>query len=406
MATAVPPMPEPLLDLPLPVGPHGAAPTRFAEIRETHPVCPVRMPSGDVLHLLTRHDDIQATLRDPRFSRNLTAPGGPRILGPGVETIPGGLFNLDAPDHTRVRRIIAPFYTPRAVDRHEEMIRGHVVRRVEAIAAGPNPADLHTALSAPLSLEVSCDALGISHEQRHEIGAAFQIEIEPGHPHEVVQDATDRIVSFSRALADSGEVREDGPIGALIAAHRHGRISYDELTGTIVFLFVTAIDPVIGPLSMGVLTLLRHPDQLARVLREPALWPRAVEEVLRFHHNGQISFARVALEDVELHGTTIHKGQSVVTPMLAATDDPRRFKHPDRFNIDRESGNTHFADATFGGGPHHCLGAHFARRYLTVALSTLFTRLPGLALAVPAEDIPWDETILFTRPTCLPVTWR
>ncbi|MEV0623906.1 cytochrome P450 [Nonomuraea sp. NPDC050404] len=393
-----------MLKMPLPVSPVGGPNEQLEEIRETAPVCPVRVPSGCEFYMLTRHDDIQAVLRDRRFSRKLTAPGSPSLVGNGVETVEGGIFNLDPPDHTRVRKVIAPFFTPGGVDRLVPMIQGHVNRQLDRIETGPPTFDLHTAYAAPLSLEVFCDVMGIRHEWRQAIGTAFQTGVELRRDHTSAQDATDRVIEVSRSLAASGDVAPDGPIAALTAAHAEGRISHDELVGTIVHLFVASLDPTVGTVTMGALSLLRHPGQLAEVLREPALWPRAVEEVLRFHHDAQVSFPRVALEDVEIHGVTIRRGEGVITSMLAGMWDPRRYPDPERFDFHRDEGDKHFADLSFGDGPHHCLGAWLARRYLTILLRSLFTRFPRLSPAVDWQDIPWDNSILFARPAELWVT--
>ncbi|MFC4036282.1 cytochrome P450 [Streptomyces polygonati] len=170
------------------------------------------------------------------------------------------------------------------------------------------------------------------------------------------------------------------------------------------YLFVTSAEPVTGPVTTGVYTLLRHPEQLARVLRDPGLWPTAVTELLRLHHNGMTSMPRVALTDTELHGVLIRAGDAVVTPWVAATWDPEHFKQPDRFRLDRSTQED--PAITFGTGPHFCLGVNMARMFLETALSTLFEDLPDLTLAAKHEDIAWEpDTYLFTRPVELPVTW-
>ncbi|MEU9928553.1 cytochrome P450 [Streptomyces anulatus] len=126
-----------------------------------------------------------------------------------------------------------------------------------------------------------------------------------------------------------------------------------------------------------------------------------VEEILRYHHNAPMPFLRVALDDVELHGTLIRAGEAIATPFLAALWDPAHIHAPESFDIHR----TTDAHDTFGHGPHYCLGTHLARAYLTEALTAQFERLPHLGLAVPAQAIPFDHNILFTRPAELPVTW-
>ncbi len=353
--------------------------------------------------LLTRRDDILRAAADPRFSRDLTYPGAPRIAGDDFNAIPGGIFNLDPPAHTRVRRILQPLYQRGPVEAMRPMIAAHAAELLDGMDAGPNPADLVAAYASPLALRVSCEVLRIPLEQRRSYLSLFRTQTDYTADPAEIGASTEAITALSASIVADRQERPDPgePVGALILAHRDGVISRDELVGTVTYLLVTGADPVIGPLATGTLTLLRHPDQLAEVLADPGLWPAAVEEVLRYHHNGFLSNPRVALEDVEIRGVTVRAGEAVVTPFLAALWDPEHVRDPHRFRV-RRSGD---ATAGFGHGPHHCLGSSLARVHLATAFAALFTRHPDLALAVRADDIPWEEEMLFSRPALLPVTW-
>ena len=392
-----------VLRWPLPFGEHGTPPPLFARLRAERPVCPLEMPSGHRMWLLTRRDDILRAAADPRFSRDLTDPGAPRIAGDDFNTIPGGIFNLDPPAHTRVRRILQPLYQRGQVEAMRPMIAAHAAELLDGMDAGPNPADLVAAYASPLALRVSCEVLRIPLEQRRTYLSLFRTQTDYTADPAEIGASTEAITALSASIVADRQGRPDPgePVGALILAHHDGVISRDELVGTVTYLLVTGADPVIGPLATGTLTLLRHPDQLAEVLADPGLWPAAVEEVLRYHHNGFLSNPRVALEDVEIRGVTVRAGEAVVTPFLAALWDPEHVRDPHRFRV-RRSGD---ATAGFGHGPHHCLGASLARVYLATAFEALFTRHPDLALAVRADDVPWEEEMLFSRPALLPVTW-
>ncbi|MGR8012102.1 cytochrome P450 [Streptomyces hypolithicus] len=153
--------------------------------------------------------------------------------------------------------------------------------------------------------------------------------------------------------------------------------------------------------TAGTATLLIHRRQLNELLARPDLWPKAVEEILRYHHNGVLGLPRVATEDITLHDVTIRKGDGVCLPMLGATWDPAHYRNPPAFNIHRRTDGT----ATFGAGPHFCLGASLARMFLQTAYQALFTRFPTLFLAVAEDDIPWEADLFFTKPAALPVAW-
>ncbi|KAB2722419.1 cytochrome P450 [Brucella intermedia] len=390
-------------DYPFPMGPLGTPPRIIALARKYRPLCPIRLPSGHNAWMITRKDDIHAVLTDRRFSRNLTYPGGPRFLGEDFNTLPGGIFNLDPPDHTRIRHVLQRFYTREGVAQHTASITRMADELLDKMAKGPNPTDLVQAYSAPLPLAISSEILRVPVQLRQRYAQCFRSQTNFAASSEEIATGIQAILRFCRDVVRSkqDELNPDEPIGALIAAHLEAVISEDELISTIAYLFVTGSDPLISPLGTGVLTLLAHPDQLRLCLDDASLWPKAVEEVLRYHHNGVLGMPRVALEDVEMHGVTIKKGEAVCATMLGATWDPRHYRNPEKFNILRETDGT----ATFGAGPHFCLGATLARVFLRIAYERLFTRFPTLSLAVPADDVPWEPDIIFTRPACLPVVW-
>ncbi|MFF2617103.1 cytochrome P450 [Kitasatospora sp. NPDC058046] len=392
-----------ILQWPLPAGEHGTPPPLYATLRRERPVCPLRMPSGQTTWLLTRHDDITGVLTDPRFSRDLVYPGAPRLIGEDFNSVPGGIFNLDPPRHTRVRQILNPLFNRRAAERYSTAIAAHAEDLLTAMAGGSNPADLVSAYTAPLALRVSCGLLRIPADRRQALHGCFREQTSQNADRTDVSAATEQIGALAAEIvADKWSAPDPTePIGALIAARQAEEITSDELHGTVSYLLVTGIEPLVSSASTGIVTLLRHPEELQSVLEDPRLWPAVVEEVLRFHHNGYLSNPRVALEDTEIRGVPIRAGESVVTPMIAATWDPDHYKHPHRFNIHRRTDGSR----TFGAGPHFCLGASLARAHLRIAFEALFTRFPRLILAIDADELPWDEDNLFTRPLVLPVAW-
>jgi cytochrome P450 len=193
----------------------------------------------------------------------------------------------------------------------------------------------------------------------------------------------------------------DTPVHALLEASRQGVITESEMFGTVFLIFVTSFDPLVAPLTTGPMILMSHRRQLDECLADSSLWPKAVEEVLRYFHNGGLGFPRIAREDVDFDGTVIRRGDAVVVPMQAVTWDPRHYRNPEKFTIHRATDGS----ATFGAGPHYCLGSQLARVVLQEAISALFQRFPTLDLAVSERELPWDPNRMFTRPMQLPVTW-
>ncbi|MER7918429.1 MULTISPECIES: cytochrome P450 [unclassified Streptomyces] len=404
-ATTPTPPQEPALPLsyPFPLGENGQLPPLIRWAQANQPVCPVAMPSGARMWMLTRKDDIARIFADPRFSRDLDDPATPRIAGQDITTVGRGLFSLDPPDHTRVKSVVSGFFTRRAVGRYETLVRSHAAELLDAMDDGPNPCDLVAGYTSLLQMLVMREVLGVPEElwedHRRVFPSASSITAGPQETAtetEEIKAFTARVIAARRRLPE----RED-PLGALLRAAADGTISEEEMFGTAFLLFFTGSDGIIAPTTTGAMILMLNPSQLRPVLDDPGLWPKAAEEVLRYFHNGVLGFPVVAREDVELHGVTIAAGDAVVASMQAATWDPRHVNNPEKFNVRRRED----AAATFGAGPHYCLGAQLARLYLATALRALFERHPSLRLAVAEQDIPWRNDIMFVRPVALPVTW-
>lgn len=167
----------------------------------------------------------------------------------------------------------------------------------------------------------------------------------------------------------------------------------------ILLLVAAGHETTVNLLASGVLALLSHPDQLARLQADPALIGRCIEELLRFTSPVQATFPMIADVDVELGDVLIPAGEVVAPIPLAANRDPARIADPDSLDIGREH-NQHLA---FGHGPHHCVGAPLARLEARISLPALFARFPELTLAVPADQLEWKPSFLFHALTELPV---
>ncbi|MGX1773787.1 cytochrome P450 [Nocardia brasiliensis] len=285
----------------------------------------------------------------------------------------------------------------------------HADRLLDQIVEGPNPTDLMHTYAFPLALQMACEVMAVPVEQRRTIVPDVQNQVDWTQQSAIVGASTHRLLTFADEVIAAKRTHTDGaddPIIALIRAHARDEISADELRGTVMYLFLTSAEPVTGPTGLAVYTLLRHPAVLRSVLEHDTdeKWDEAVREILRYHHNSMTSLPRKAVEDVEIAGVLIRKGDSVITPWIAATWDPDHYKAPEKFRLGRA--RTEHPEVTFGTGPHFCLGFNIARMHLAVALRTLWTRLPDLTLAVKHADVAWEPPeFLLTRPVELPITW-
>jgi cytochrome P450 len=391
------------LQYPFPLGDGGALPPLTAWAQRFRPVCPVRLPSGITAWMMTRKDDVARMLADNRFSRDLAEPGSPRMVGEDLTSVDDAIFNLDPPRHSRVRQVLSGWFTRRAVQRHRPLIARHARRLLDAMADGPNPVDLIEAYTAILPLDAMGELMGVPPELADECRRVYPMSLDLSSTPDAVAKETDAAKRFIAKLVARrrADPLPDTPVHALLEACRRGVITESEMFGTVFLIFVTSFDPLVAPLTTGPMILMLHRKQLDECLADSSLWPKAVEEVLRYFHNGGLGFPRIAREDVDFGGTVIRRGDAVVVPMQAVTWDPRHYRNPEKFNIHRGTDGS----ATFGAGPHYCLGSQLARIVLQEAISALFRRFPTLDLAVSRRELPWDPNRMFTRPVQLPVTW-
>ncbi|WP_414170109.1 cytochrome P450 [Streptoverticillium reticulum] len=387
-----------------PPGPLFTIPPVLAELRDHRPVCPVQMPSGNRLWLVTQYEDVRFVMHDPRFSRDLVFPGAPRMAGDDLTSVEGSLFNMEGADHTRLRTVVSSAFTRRAAQAWRSAARQHAHELLDRMECSGRGADLVAEFSEPLVARVAGEVMGISREEHAWTQERIREQLDLLGTPEQIASATGAVGELAGRLvdrADDAAEEAGGLVVTLARAAREGTVSRQEAVGTVGLLLMNVTDPLVPPLTVGIMTLLLHGDQLADCRRDPQLWPEAVREVLRYHNNGITNFPRVALEDVERHGVLVSKGEGVITSALAAAHDPRAFADPGAFDIHREEKGSVF----FGAGPHFCLGSPLATAILATAYEILFQRLPGLRLAVPPHEVQKADDGFFACPATLPVTW-
>lgn len=260
-----------------------------------------------------------------------------------------------------------------------------------------------SALAEPLPTMVIARLLGLSEQDAAHLGPFVSVLTELPVDPEVaarVEEARDAVWTYlSRMIEEKRHRPDDGLLSALIAAHDdEGRLSDTELTAMAGVLFAGGAETTTQMIGSGLLLLLRHPEQLARLVESPELIPSAVDELLRYESPVTLGLIRYAAEDITLDDVTIPRGDLVFVGVATANHDPRRFPDPDRLDVARRD-NPHLA---FGHGPHYCLGAPLARLELQVVLATLLRHHPHLELACRPTEVPWRPSAL-RGPAGLPV---
>jgi cytochrome P450 len=344
--------------------------------------------------VVTRYADVVTVLQ--RFSAGATqtperlADLGLGELSPVAALLVRQMLFLDPPEHGRVRRLASAAFTPRRVARLREHIRQVTERLVDALAAGEF--ELMAGLANPLPAIVSAEMLGVptaDHEKLKAWSQAFgemlgNIQHNPGRTRKTLRSVEEMVAYFRAAVRREVDEPTEGLINALVSAEVDGdRLSEEEIVANVILTMVGGQETTTNLIGNGLLTLLRKPDQLARLRANPGLLPSAVEELLRYESPSQYT-ARMALAGAVLGDTEIPEGDAVIAVMGAGNRDPERFPDPDRLDLGRED-NRHLA---FGWAAHFCFGAPLARIEGQLAFETLLTRFTELSLA-PDQEIRW-----------------
>ena len=336
---------------------------------------------------LTKHEDVLEVSRNPEIFSS--ARGGVTIIDqpPEFSEFFGSMIVMDDPRHARLRRIVSRSFTPgmlRKVEADVERAAGEVIDAV----ADKGRCDFVTDIAAALPLKIICDMMGIPPSEYRFVFDRTNIILGAGDP-EYVADFADIVPATLQAgqelvslVEDLVGVRQGRPTDDLTSALVHAEVDGEKLTPTeigsfFVLLVAAGNETTRNAISHGMKALCDYPDQRAVWSRDFAtVAPTAVEEIVRWA-SPLIHFRRTATRDTELSGQKIRAGEKVVMFYTSANRDEAVFTDPYRFDVRRDP-NDHVG---YGGpGPHFCLGAHLARREITVMFRELLRRLPDLQI--------------------------
>ncbi|SCF00903.1 cytochrome P450 [Micromonospora mirobrigensis] len=374
----------------------GDLPAELLEMVVTDPVSRVRLPDGRAAWLVLGYADCCTVLADPRFSRlPIGATSAPDDVGPRE-------LNMDGPAHATVRRVASRAFTARRIETFRPRVRGLVDGLVDAVLAGPRPADLVAGLVAPLPVLVVCDVLGVPAADRPRFYAWIE-----GLNSITAYGSADAVTAQAELrayLADQLAGKRLDPGDDLLSAWVRGQDAHELVDPELVEL---AMGVLLGGLeinatSAGLRALFQHPEQLAKLRGAPEKLAAATEEILRYTSVSSMFRVQVVREDLVLGGVAMRAGECVMAVPWAGNRDPRFFPEPNVFDIDRPVTAPHL---TFGFGPHFCLGAALGRMQVELSLGALLERMPGLAPAVPIEEVPWRHDRMNGGIASFPVTW-
>ena len=372
------------------------------ELRETSPVHELGFAD---YWILTRFEDCRSALRDQRLGNP-----GPGDLVPSLRGAPtrdaGGdrsMLFLNPPDHTRIRSLVSRAFTPRRVEQLRASIEAMTAELLDDLAAGGG-GDLMARLAFPLPANVISELVGIPRSERDWLRPLIldlAATLEPGRGAEDAERARvsrNKVRDYLEDLIDRrrAEPADDLLSGMIAVADGTDRLTQGEMVMSVILIYGAGFETTTNLIGNMVLTLLRNPDQFARLRADRSLVPATVEEVLRYEPPVQVD-SRYAFEDVEVAGHVVQKGFVVMTLLGAANRDPAVIENPDRFDV----GRSEIPLLSFSSGIHYCLGASLARLEAQVVLAGLLDRFSTWTLL--EESPPWKPRLTLRGLARLPV---
>ncbi|HEY8374342.1 MAG TPA: cytochrome P450 [Pseudonocardiaceae bacterium] len=359
----------------------------YDRIREQGPLVTSRLgPRISASHRIVSHllrDHRLGVVQPGRRARGVLEPPEPLpewIAHPIVDS----LLSLDPPAHTRLRRLVSPWFTPRAINQRSEQIRAIVDHFLDELDTS-RPVDLVREFAVRVPIRVISDLLGVpdpDYPQFARWGWILGTALDGARTLKELNAVRTTLVQLDRFFRDLIERRRHEPGDDVISGLVHNAggeepVTSRELLATAQLLLLAGFETTVNMIGSGVLALLDHPTQRDLLVAEPERAANAAEEVLRYASPVQFT-VRVVHREVEVEGIRLHPGEQVLLLLGGANRDPQVFPDPAQFDITRENAREHLA---FSAGAHYCLGAGLARLEGTVALGALFRRFPRLELA-------------------------
>ncbi|RPK82848.1 Pentalenic acid synthase [Streptomyces sp. ADI98-12] len=370
--------------------------SQYAEHRKRNGLVQTHLPNGRPIWLVTRHEDVRAVLTHPRISANPDNEGFPNVgetMGvPKQEQIPGWFVGLDSPEHDRFRKVLIPEFTVRRVRELRPAIERTVDERIDAMLAGGDTADLVNDFALPVPSLVISSLLGVPSADRDffESRTRTLVAIRTSTDEERAEATRQLLRYINRLIVIKRKWRGEDLISRLLST---GQLSDEELSGVLLLLLIAGHETTANNIGLGVVTLLSHREWIGN--------DRLVEELLRLHSVADMVALRVAVDDVEIAGQVIRRGEGIVPLLASANHDSEAFGCPHAFDPER----TERRHVAFGYGVHQCLGQNLVRVEMEIAYRKLFERIPDLRLAVPEDQLAYKyDRILFGLHE-LPVRW-
>jgi cytochrome P450 len=384
-----------------------APPPELLEMGKAKPLSRVRIWDGSTPWLITGHEAARVLFADSRVSVDDRRAGFPHWNEHMLSTVnkrPRSVFTSDAEEHTRFRRMLSKPFTFKRVEGLRPAIQKVTDECIDAILAGPRPADIVAKLALPVPTVVISEMLGVPYED-HEF---FQHHANVGLArYASAEDGQKGAMSLAKYLSDLVETKMANPsedaVSDLAERVNAGEISVKEAAQLGTGLLIAGHETTANMIGIGVLALLENPEQTAllRDSDDPKFVANAAEELMRYLSIIQNGQRRVAIEDIEIGGETIRSGEGIIIDLAPANWDATAYPEPDKVDFTRDASQ----EVGFGYGRHQCVGQQLARAELQIVFQTLLRRIPTLRLAIPFDEVPFKHDRLAYGVYELPVAW-
>ena len=385
-----------------------APPPGVMALAEIKPLSRVRIWDGSTPWLITGHEAVRELFSDARVSVDDRLPGFPHWNEGMLSTVhkrPRSVFTSDGEEHTRFRRMLSKPFTFKRVEGLRPTIQQVTDESIDAMLAGPQPADVVAAIALPVPSVVISQLLGVPYEDAE----MFQHHANVGLARFATgEDTAKGATGLFKYLVQLVEAKIESPaedaVSDLAERVKAGELSVKEAAQLGTGLLIAGHETTANMIGLGVLALLENPEQVAviRDAEDPKILANAVEELLRYLSIIQNGQRRVAVEDIHIAGEVIRAGEGIIIDVAPANWDAQVFTEPDRLYLHRSGADRNVA---FGYGRHQCVGQQLARAEMQIVFGTLFRRVPTLELAVPIEDVPFKDDRLAYGVYELPVKW-
>ncbi|MEC3885569.1 cytochrome P450 [Halobacillus sp. HZG1] len=378
----------------------------YEELRESQPIFPMNNDGTNHSWMITKYDHVKELLKSPSFIKDQSKLFSSSTQDTGendFNIFQNMMLDVDPPDHTRLRKLVQPYFNPKTIKQLEPRIREIADDLLNQMKQKDTTVDLIDDYAFPLPIIVISEMLGVPAEDRDKFRQWSNTIVSASN--EMDPDFMVDVEAFTTYLTELFEQRKAEPqddlVSHLIQTEEDGeQLTRNELYSMIVLLIIAGHETTVNLIGNTMFALFEHSDQLEKVKADPSLIPGAIEEGLRYYSPVDFSTARWADDDIDFHGQPIRRGDFVIASISSANRDEEKFEHASHFDVTRER-NAHVA---FGFGIHFCLGAPLARLEGKIALEKLLTTFPDIDLKRNGTQPEWRSVFLLRGLDSLPVS--